>query len=204
MLQFSDHRIGGRLPAARREGGAGLAAKIRGPRAPHDQRDQREPQPEAVLQLAGGGQVRRGVVQPGGPRAAAGQARRHIPGAAAQLAAVPALQVSRQHARLRLSDISDSPGGLGRRPVTQARPGVFRRPPVPRRAVARHMISSPGHSRQHRPLRHDVNCCSGQSRPAPGMSGYASRTCSRQGRHLTMTIREHGTGESLLPGQRSR
>jgi len=105
VLQFSDHRIGGRLPAARQEGGAGLAAKIRGPRAPHDQRDQREPQPEAVLQLAGGGQVRRGVVQPGGPRAAAGQARRHIPGAAAQLAAVPALQVSRQHARLRLSDI---------------------------------------------------------------------------------------------------
>jgi DNA-binding PadR family transcriptional regulator len=78
--------------------------------------DQREPQPEPVLQLAGGGQLRRGVVQAGRPRAAAGQPGRDVPGAAAQLDAVPAGQLGGQHARLRLGDIPDTPRGLRRRP----------------------------------------------------------------------------------------
>jgi hypothetical protein len=61
--------------------------------------DEREPQPAPVLQLAGGGQLRRGVVQANRPRATARQLRRHVPSAAAQLYAGPAVQISRQHAR---------------------------------------------------------------------------------------------------------
>jgi hypothetical protein len=55
--------------------------------------DEREPQPEAVLELACGGQLRRGVVQPDGPRAAAASQADTYPVPAAQLDAVAALQV---------------------------------------------------------------------------------------------------------------
>ena len=79
--------------------------------------DEREPQSETVLQVAGGDQLRRGVVQPGRARAAAGQPRRHVPGAAAQLDAVPARQVGGQHAHLGLRDVPDAPGPV---PATAA------------------------------------------------------------------------------------
>ena len=62
--------------------------RLQPPPIKHHGVDQREPQPKSILQLAGGGQLRHGVVQAGRPRAAAGQPRRHVPGAAAELDAV--------------------------------------------------------------------------------------------------------------------
>lgn len=77
------------------------------------------------------------------------QPRRDIPGTAAEFDAVLARHFSGQHARLRLGDVPDALAGLGRSPQAQARPRVFRRPPVPGGTVAPHMISGSGHSRQH-------------------------------------------------------
>ena len=57
--------------------------------------EEREPQPELVLQPPGRGQLRRGVVDPDRPRAAPGQPGRDVPGAAAQLDGVQAVQVRR-------------------------------------------------------------------------------------------------------------
>ena len=51
----------------------------------------------------------------------------------------------------RLGDVPDAPRGLGCRPQAQARSRVLGRPPVPCCTIAPHVITGPGHSRQHGP-----------------------------------------------------
>ncbi len=112
--------------------------------------EQREPQPETLLQAVRGRQLGRGVVQGHRPSAAARQPGRDVAGTAAELDAVEAAGIGRQHAGLGLGDAPDAPGRLGRRPVPQACGFVTGRPLIPRGTVAQHMISGLGHTGQHR------------------------------------------------------
>ena len=84
--------------------------------------DERKSQPETVLQLAGGSQLRRGAVQADRPRAAAGQPGRDVAGAAAELDAVTAAQAGRQDQGLCLGNAPDTQ--LGSAAAQPRKPGV--------------------------------------------------------------------------------
>jgi hypothetical protein len=77
--------------------------------------DQREVPAELILQAARGGQLPGRDVHPGRARAAAGQPRRDIPAAAAELHCRRASQHGRQDRQPRLGKASYSPVGLGGR-----------------------------------------------------------------------------------------
>src|SRR5271170_7958003 len=136
---------------------------------------QREPQPEALLQLARGGQLRRGDIQADRTRPAPGQPGRNVAGAAAELDHVEPGQARRQDSDLCLGNGPDAPGRLGRGPVTQAGVRVPGGPAIPGRPVALNMIRHPGHNVRVLAVRPGVNA------PARYRSSAVTHFCGPAG-----------------------
>ena len=133
--------------------------------------DQREPQPEPVLQRRGGGQLRRGIVQADRPGTAAGQPRRHIAGAAAQFQGCRLRPGPAARPSLFLGDLPDAPARFGRRPVAQARARRSPRPagPTPPGCAA-HAQASRSQQPASSPSRAAVNTVPPHRQPVRGRS----------------------------------